>query len=95
MNMTERSGNPKIPTTLGDLRLQHSQPDMVQIAMSNNRPIDPSIINRIREIDTKTVSMALPSRPLPFQRGSGLLYRDFIGVVASGNRECGGCGGKK
>lgn len=86
--------NYKIPLSTNDLKPTHIPNTAANIQMTNNRKIDPAVLNRIRE-DSLIVD-GTPSAPPknPFRAKTGLLFRDILGR-ADNTRSCSSCGNKK
>jgi len=67
------------------------------IELPNNQPIDPAIIQQVREMSNmgNIVTPNPNPRIIPSMKTkSGLLFRDILGRAAK-TENCGGCEGKK
>jgi hypothetical protein len=95
MNYTStKNGNFKTPLSMNDLNPTMIHNSTANIQMTNNRKIDPEILNRIREL-APVEDIAPPSQPKnPFRAKTGLMFRDILGR-ADNNRSCSSCGNKK
>jgi len=100
MNFTPTSTNYKIPQTANDPKptfINHSTPG-ININMTNNRPLDPLVLQKIRELSSASDTVPIITNPIteksPFQKKSGLLFRDIL-HRADNTRSCSSCGNKK
>ena len=59
---------------------------------SNNRKLDPAVLNRIREDSNVSDGTIAPPKN-PFRAKTGLLFRDILGR-ADNTRSCSSCGNK-
>jgi len=71
-----------MPETANDLNPKIvDQMASLQISMPNNRPIDPNVLTKIRELATNpsATEISTQTRPNPLRAKSGLWFRDIIG----------------
>ena len=101
MNFTTNRMNPKIPTNSIAPATTFSGPTPAfQISMPNNKPIDPNVLNQIRELSnansiptTSGTPGVRPNNPNPFRARSGLWFRDILGRASPS--DCNTCEGAK
>jgi hypothetical protein len=94
MNYTSnQAGNFKTPLSTNDLNPTMINHSAANIQMTNNRKIDPEILNRIREL-APLENTAPNQPPNPLRAKTGMMFRDILGR-ADNNRSCSSCGNKK
>ena len=99
MNYTVNRTNYKIPSPpLHETKKTPDPPSPVfppslSIAMPNNRPLDPNVLGKIRELETFQTPPPVYVPPNPFRKNSGLLFRDILGRASPAN--CKSCDGAK
>ena len=91
MNFSTNRINPKMPETANDPNptIINGLPPNIQISMPNNRPIDPEVLNKVRNLTSASSGFypATPSNPL--RNRSGLWFRDILGRASPS--ECSPC----
>lgn len=103
MNFTTNRINPKIPDKpIAPTTTFSGQIPAFQISMPNNRPIDPHVLNQIRELSNANSIPTTsgnytpgvgPNNPNPFRARSGLWFRDILGRASPS--DCETCEGAK
>lgn len=93
MNYTANRTNYKIPPPPLYETKKNPDPPTLSVAMPNNRPLDPTVLGKIRELETFQTPPPVYVPPNPFRKNSGLLFRDILGRASPAN--CKSCDGAK